>query len=300
MIFVDTRLYGAPVSVDPILENNTWKTISKVSQKGEGANYWSVGDKKNVYVSGPVGRVQVDETFQVFIIGFDHNKELEGSGITFQCFKKSSFEEYGDVVLWDDEYDPDIPTGKPFSMNHDVATIVGGWKDCDLRYDVLGSTDTPKGDASEDTPIAPIPNTLMAALPSDLRMVMKPLSVWSNNPVSADYNTVKSDPSSITKTVDYLPLLAAFEIAGETDDTHVATYINAEEMAKQAQYKYYVDGGSMVRYKHTTSLRADWWTRSVFAPFPDRGIFVGVREDVGGGSNWPSNDICGLSPILRV
>lgn len=299
MIFVDTRLYGAPVFADPILENNTWKTISKISQKGEGANYWAVGDRKNVYVSGPVGRVQIDETLQVFIIGFDHNKDLEGAGITFQGFKNPSYEEYEDIVLWDDKYNPDIPTGKTFSMNHDVATIIGGWKDCDLRYDVLGSTDTQKGDASEETPIAPISNTLMAALPSDLRAVMKPLAVWSNNPVSADYDTVRYDPSSITQTIDYLPLLAAFEIAGETDDTDVATYINAEEMAKQAQYKYYVDGGSMVRYRHTGPTRADWWTRSVFAAFPNRGIFVGVANKVGG-NNWPSNDICGISPIFRV
>lgn len=304
MIFVDTRLYGAPVFADPILENNTWKTISKISQKGEGANYWAVGDKKNVHVIGPVGQVQLDNVFQVFIIGFDHNKDLEGAGITFQCFKNDRQDEdddTDDVVL--SYYEPDIPTGLPFSMNHDSATILGGWKGCDLRYDVLGSTDTPNGDASEETAKSPVPNTLMAALPSDLRIVMRPLSVWSNNPPSTDRDVVHTDPNSVTATVDYLPFMSAYEIGGDNEEILRKDNINEAEITKQAQYKYYADGGSIIRcaysdYSYNLNFYSNWWTRSVFAISPNFGAFVNVTDDLKGAMT--SNKICGMSPIFRV
>lgn len=35
-------------AVDPILENNSWETIRKVCEAGQAANYWSLGDSKNV------------------------------------------------------------------------------------------------------------------------------------------------------------------------------------------------------------------------------------------------------------
>lgn len=38
--------YGAVP--DPILENNSWALIRKVCEAGDAANYWSVGDSKNV------------------------------------------------------------------------------------------------------------------------------------------------------------------------------------------------------------------------------------------------------------
>ena len=43
---------------------------------------------KKIVLNGTVGTVQFNnfETY-VYIIGIDHNKEIEGTGITFGCFK---------------------------------------------------------------------------------------------------------------------------------------------------------------------------------------------------------------------
>ena len=81
-------------------------------------------------------------------------------------------------------------------MNHSSNTNAGGWKGCDLRYDVLGSTNTNDGDATATTATNPVANTLMAALPSDLRAVMQPMTIYTDNTGggsdNASYVTVQS------------------------------------------------------------------------------------------------------------
>ena len=45
----------APVHIDPVLNNNSWETISKISQAGLAAQYWNVGDTKDIVINGTVG-----------------------------------------------------------------------------------------------------------------------------------------------------------------------------------------------------------------------------------------------------
>ena len=60
------------------LEQMSWKDIDKVSQAGKASNYWSIGDKKAITVSGA--------TYQAQIIAFGHDNLTGGgkAGITFQ------------------------------------------------------------------------------------------------------------------------------------------------------------------------------------------------------------------------
>lgn len=200
----ETENYGSgnrifPVNVSDlptdILNDNSWATISAVSAKSQGPNYWSVGDCKAVLVKGTVGTLSIDQTLWVYILGFDHNSALEGKGITFGCFKTAQSGGV-DVALVDGKYNMDIFDGtKYFNINHwgfdssPYNTNYGGWKGCDSRYDILGSTKTaPSGygsipttsrvgyDAPADTATNPVVNTLMAALPSDLRAESSGLS----------------------------------------------------------------------------------------------------------------------------
>ena len=63
--------------------------------------------------------------------------------------------------------------------------------------------------------------------------------------------------SYVTKTTDYLPLLAEYEIFG------TRTYANSAEKNYQAQYAYYSAGNSKVKYRHSaTGSTAWWWERS--------------------------------------
>ena len=78
------------------LNNNSWETIKIISDRGEGSLYWSIGDSKNITLNGTVGRTSTislynsynnDSNLYVYIVDFDHNAFLEGSGILFQGFK---------------------------------------------------------------------------------------------------------------------------------------------------------------------------------------------------------------------
>ena len=231
------------------LNDNSWAAIHSVS--GTGASYWAVGDRKAVAVSGTVGTQSVSGTYYVYIIGFNHNG---ATGIDFGTFK-TALSGGTDICLIDGKYNNYSTNGtKYFNMNHSSNTNSGGWKGCDLRYDVLGSTNTNDGDATATTATNPVANTLMAALPSDLRAVMQPMTIYTDN-AGGGTNTA----SNVTASVDYLPLLAEYEIFG------TRSYANSSEQNHQAQYAYYSAGNSKVKYCHSaTSSTAWWWERSPY------------------------------------
>ena len=240
--------------VSSVLNENDWSVIKSVADASQGANYWAVGDRKAVTVNGTVGTQAINGTYYVYILGFDHNSSREGTGITFGTFK-TALSGGTDICLVDSHYN-DYSTGgqKWFNMNHSSNTNSGGWKGCDLRYDVLGSTNSNNNDAGTTTATSPVSGTLMAALPSDLRAVMKPMNIYTDN-TGGGSNTA----SYVTKSVDYLPLLAEYEIFG------TRSYANSAEQNYQAQYQYYKNGNSKVKYRHSsTSSTAFWWERSPY------------------------------------
>lgn len=240
--------YDTSLVFIPALNDNSWETIRGISDAGTGANYWSIGDRKAVAVSGTVGTQAVNGTYYAYIIGFNHNSSKEGNGITFGTFK-TALSGGTDICLVDGKYNSYSTDGtKYFNMNHSSNTNAGGWKGCDLRYDVLGSTNTNDGDATATTATNPVANTLMAALPSDLRAVMQPMTIYTDNTGGGIDNA-----SYVTKTIDYLPLLAEYEIFG------TRTYANSAEKNYQAQYAYYSAGNSKVKYCHSATGSTAWW-----------------------------------------
>ena len=273
--------------VSSVLNENDWSVIKSVADASQGANYWAVGDRKAVTVNGTVGTQAINGTYYVYILGFDHNSSREGTGITFGTFK-TALSGGTDICLVDSHYN-DYSTGgqKWFNMNHSSNTNSGGWKGCDLRYDVLGSTNSNNNDAGTTTATSPVSGTLMAALPSDLRAVMKPMTIYTDN-TGGGSNTA----SYVTASVDYLPLLAEFEIFG------TRSYANSAEQNYQQQYQYYKNGNSKVKYRHSsTSSTACWWERSPF--YYGSGTFCAVNTGgVAAGSGARSS--YGLAPAFRV
>lgn len=250
------------------LNDQTWAEIRQVSDAGQGSSYWSVGDRKAVLVNGTVGTLAVNQTLYVYILGFNHNSAKEGNGIQFGTFK-TALSGGTDVCLVDGSYNSYKTDGsKIFNMNHWGNYNYGGWKACDLRYDILGSTNkapvnygkaratSDTGyDAPTNTATSPVANTLMAALPADLRAVMKPITKYTDNKGNS------SDvAANVTSSLDYLPLLAEQEIFGGN-----RTYSNQYEKNSQVQYAYYSAGNSKVKYRYSaTGSAAYWWERSPF------------------------------------
>lgn len=284
----------------PPLEDYTWEEISAISAAGKGAEYFKVGDKKSVYIKGTVGTLELDTTLYVYIIGFDHNKDITGdTGITFGTFKTA---DGVDVALCDSKLNFASFNGKYFNMNHWDDLSYGGWAASDLRYDVLGSTDIAPSDygaakttssigynASTTCATNPVANTLMAALPEDLRAVMKPMTTY------ADSNGNSSNvEANVTASVDYLPLLAEFEVCGKR------TSANQYEQNKQAQYAYYAAGNYKLRKKYnhsSTGSSVGWLERSACSDKLGRFCQINISGE--------SSDIAvrfssGLAPIFLV
>lgn len=273
--------------VSSVLNENEWSVIKSVADAGNGSNYWAVGDRKAVAVNGTVGTQAVNGTYYVYIIGFNHNSSREGNGITFGTFK-TALSGGTDICLVDGQYNDYSTNGtKYFNMNHSSNTNSGGWKGCDLRYDVLGSTNTNNGDATATTATSPVAGTLMAALPSDLRAVMKPMTIYTDN-TGGGNNTA----SYVTASVDYLPLLSEFEIFG------TRTYANSAEQNYQQQYAYYSAGNSKVKYRHSaTGSTAYWWERS--PGYNNSRYFCSVSTN-GNANYYSARYSFGLAPAFRV
>ena len=270
--------------VSATLNDNDWATISDVAAAGTGDSYWDVGDCKAVSVSGTVGTQSISGTYYVYILGFAHNGAT--GTIDFGTFK-SAASGGKDICLIGSMYDSSSTDGtKYFNMNHDSNTNSGGWKGCDLRYDVLGSTNTDGEDAGTTTATSPVSGTLMAALPSDLRAVMKPMTIYTDNTGGGDDIAYK-----VTTSVDYLPLLAEYEIFGKRSGA------NSAEQNYQKQYSYYSSGNSKVKYRHSwNTYAAIWWERS---PFCASNFFCNVSTN-GGASAGDAKYPYGLAPVFRV
>lgn len=245
-----------------------------------------MGDTKKIVLNGTVGTVEFNnyETY-VYIIGIDHNKRIEGTGITFGCFKTKDGK---DIALVDGKYGASLEDGtKYFNINHSSNTNKGGWQGSDIRYDVLGGTDRKNRFASNTTATDPVANTLMAALPPDLRAVMKPLFNYTKNG-----SKISNSASEVTQSKDYLSLLSEDEIFGAN------TLANQAEGSWQAQYAYYSAGNSKVKYRHNNTSSAVVY--SVRSPrWSDSYSFCVV--DSGGNNRISDASISrGLAPIFRV
>lgn len=245
------RLCWTSLEMPPIgksLNDCTWEEISLIASKGKARDYFSIGDTKTITVKGTVGTVAADKTLQAYIIGFDHNGAK--NAIDFGLFKDTDGK---DLAFSDENYQKYSTNGtKYYNMNHSDSTNAGGWKGCDLRYDVLGSTDVNDGDASATCATKPVANTFMAALPTDLREVMKPMTIYTDN----TGGTTNAD-ANVTASVDYLPLLSEFEVFG------TRTNANSAEQRYQKQYEYFANGNSKIKYRALYPMNdCKWWNRS--------------------------------------
>ena len=244
------------------LNDNTWATIKEVSDAGQGENYWSVGDTTRITINGKVGNFTFSNlAIDAFIIGFNHNSSREGTNrIHFQIGKIGG----KDVCLCDSQYGSGQSGNGYFNMNPNNSNS-GGWNGSYMRKTLLGNSGTPS---------SPPANSMLAALPSDLRAVMKSVTKYSDNTGGSPDNA-----SYVTSTTDYLFLLAEFEYHG------ARSYANSAEKNFQLQYSYYKAGNSKVKYKHgETGTAAGHWCRSVCSS--GTGYFCRVNTNGSANGNY--------------
>ena len=242
--------------VSSTLNNNEWSVIKSVSDAGQGANYWSIGDRKAVTLNGTVGKLSLSNvTTYAFIIGFNHNASVEGANRIHFQLAKTALSGGTDVCLCDSSYNSTVSTTGYFSMNSS-RTNSGGWASSQMRTNICG------------TSLSSYSGTIIAVIPAALRAVLKSVTKYTDNTATGGGSTA----SYVTATTDYFFLLSEFEVFGSI------TYGNTNEKNKQAQYAYYSAGNSKIKYKHDgTSTAAYWWLRSPDAS--DSDYFVSVHAD---------------------
>ena len=239
------QIISVPATVDITLttiqelNDTSWATIKQVSDAGAGANFWAIGDCKEVTMNGKVsdGLTLSNYSAWVYIIGFNHNAEREGNGIAFQGFKATK--NGTPVCLTESAYDNNRTSGTWFNMNNS-NTNSGGWKASLMRKNVM-----------------PL---IKAAFPADLQAVIKQSTIFT----APDKGNIE-----LTATEDEVFLLAEFEIFGTRYSA------SKQESSYLKQYSYYSAGNSKVKYKHNaTSAAVNWWERSPHSNFSDFFCFV--------------------------
>ena len=287
---------GTAYVIGATLEDTDWASIQTVGGMGIGANFFDIGDTKTITLNGTVGTLALSNyQCKVFIIEFNYRGD---NGIYFQGFKTL---DGVDVALTDSMSTSTSTNGtKYFNINHWGNLNYGGWKGCDLRYDILGSTEkAPSGygaavttsrtgyDATEAAKTSPIANTLMAALPADLRAALAPWTIYTDNKGNSS-NTA----ANVTSSIDYLPLLSEFEVIG------ARSLANQYEQNYQTWMTYYKNGNSRIKYNHNaTTTKIGPWTRSPYYGNATQQVLIGYGDLVNERDVSQSRS---LAPAFRV
>lgn len=245
------------------LAGNSPATIQAVAQASAGSSYWSVGDKIGIKVNGTVGALTLNNTYYAFILGFDHNSDIEGIGIHFQFGKTANGV---DIAFCDSKYN-NYGNGAYFNMST-TRTNSGGWGGSYMRNTICAA--------------------FFSALPAEWQDIIAPCMKYSDNKGGG------SDTASyVTSTADKIWLLSEFELQG------VRHNANSAEQNYQAQYDYYKNGNSRIKYRHDMPTTASyWWTRSVRASSVD--CFLYISPTTGNTSPGHADSSLAFSPGFVV
>ena len=256
------------------LDEYTWEEISYISSNGLAGEYgFQVGDAKAITLNGTVGSLTLDnyQTY-AYIIGINHNTELEGNNLIHFQFAKTALSGGTDICFIDGQY---LNTGSSAAFRMNTSnTNSGGWEDSYMRNNICGmSKSTTSG-------------RIMGAIPAALRNALKSVTKYTNNTGNS------SSSGAVTATTDYFFLLAEYEVFGNI------TYSNTYEANYQQQYAYYSAGNSKVKYRHnSTGSSAAWWLRSPYAS----GSYIFVRVYASGSvTSDTANASLGFAPGFCV
>ncbi len=195
--------------------------IQATAKAGQAPNWWNVGDKVPIKLSGTVGALTLNDTYYAFIVGFNHNASIEGNNtIHFQfCTADGT-----DTAFIDAGYSKSYfnNNNARFVMNT-IETNVGGWKDSYMRNTICAQ--------------------FFNVLPAEWRSIIAPCTKYSDNTGGGN-----DTASYVTSTLDKIWLLSEFEVYG------TRTYANSAEKNYQKQYDYYKSN-----YKGKRWLDGEYW-----------------------------------------
>lgn len=281
----------------------SWSEISAIAQAGTGADYFNIGDCKEITLNGSIGDQLTlsNLTLCVFILHFNYPMNGTADNNIILGGFKTALTDGTDVALCDSKYNTQSTDGTIcFNMNHWSKANHGGWKGSDFRYDILGATSTQPSDygkahttscvgynATVATLTNPKENTLLATLPSDFRSALRLWSRWID--AKGNYSNVEAN---IEETIDAITLLTEFEV----QDTQ--SNANQYEKKHQSQMEYYRLGNSKIKYNHSSTSSAVFW--KLASPyFTNRFSFCSVRNDGSAGTISATSSYA-VAPAFKV
>ena len=273
MIFHDWSLLpqpAQPAQYDPVLNNNTWEQIAEASNKGVASKIWKAGDRKEIVLNGTMSKLTFNNYHTyAFIIGFDHNAELEGKHrIHFQLAKTAL--SGGTDICFTSGYNDD----SDFYMNTS-NTNSGGWEDSYMRNNILGTSKTSYS------------GRFIGVLPSALRNVLKSVTKYTDNTGGGSTSS-----GAVTATTDYAFLLSEYEVFGS------CSHANSNEANRQQQYAYYSAGNGKIKYNHSsTGTPVGWWLRSPNCTYAAYFVCVDINSSA---NNYPASFSNGVAPGFCV
>ena len=260
----DIEVSVEPPSISNVFNDNSWDIIKQVVNAGTASSYWKVGDRKAVTLNGTVGEKSFSNTTTYcYILGFDHNKDVESNGAhaLHIGFGASALSGGAYIAYCDSSYKSEVSTSC-FNMNTS-ETNSGGWNSCQMKSTICPA----------------FKNALPAELKNNIRAVTK----WQNN---GNSTTGQSSSNEIW-------LLSEMEIFGS------ATYSNYT--ANQLQYDFYKgvtdwSAAPKIKYKDTsTSDAVRWWERSANSSSSTNFCIVNTNGSALNFSPYYSN---GFAPCL--
>lgn len=257
---------GGLPAIGTALNDMSWADIRRISDAGLASSYFNVGDRKAVTLHGTVGSLSLNGTYYCYIIGIDHNSEIEGTNRIHFQLGYTAASDGAHIAFTDSGYGNSKTYGDWFNMNNSRSNS-GGWNSSLMR-----------------TVICP---AFKSAMPSELQAVLKTVTKYSDNTGGG------SDTASyVTAMYEEVFLLSEFEVFG------ARTYANSAEQNYQAQYAYYSAGNSKARYRHSsTGSTASWWLRSVYADLS----YYFCRVSTSGSADYGStNYSSGFAPAFCV
>lgn len=242
------------------LENTSWADIKAAAMMGTGADYWAVGDTKEIFINGTFGGITVTQNLKVFILGFNNNETYEGKGIHFSVGKSL---DGVNVVFVDDNYN--ATATDTFIMN--LTTSTGGWENSYMRNTVCSA--------------------FFAALPEELQAVISECPKYTDN-----VGDGVDQGFYVTATMDKIFLPSEFEV------TASPTYGNSGEQHYQTQYDFYKAGNSKIKYNYRYSDTAvAYWTRSPKRETAKQFCYI---KTSGASAAKAPNTSLGFSPCFKV
>lgn len=268
---IEYTFYIDAFYADSVLDYNSWSTIKAVSKMGKAADYWAIGDRKNITFEGYLGSrsfrhrttssVSYTWTRSAVIIGINHNADVEGNNLIH--FMVGFEKIYGvppishgnannminDATYIDKIPDSNTGTEGYFCMKTS-RTAVGGWENCYVRKDLLARK--PRTLYSNRTIYACLSKTQnkSAELIDNLSYVTK----YSNN---YQGNIPNDSELAGTPLQEEFFICSAKEIDGKVVDE------SAYEAKYQKQYEYFAQGNAYQFFNFEYSDGGSSWTAGV-------------------------------------